>query len=82
MAITLVREAQSKMVSTRHGLGLRDESALAVGFPVDDLAVVSDHQDGAGQAALLDGEVDGGIEGGAGGEGLGGKSGGQEGGAP
>ena len=36
----------------RHGFRLRDQRALPVGLAVDDLAVVPDQQNGAGQAVL------------------------------
>ena len=82
VATTLVSEAQSKIVSSGHGLGPRHQRALAVRLAVDHLAVVPHQHHGAGQTALLDGLVDRLVERGGPGKSLCGKSGGRERGAP
>ena len=70
------------MVSTVMASGCGTERPLAVGFAIDDLAVMSDDQDGAGHAFLGERQVDGVIDRGSAAEGLCGQSGGAESGAP
>ena len=65
-----------------HGLRLRNQRPLPVGLAVDDLAVVPDHQNGAGQAVLCDGLVDRFIQRRRAGEGLCGERSGSQRGAP
>ena len=66
----------------RHGLGLRNQRPFPVRLAVDDLAVVSDQQNGAGQAILCDGLVDDLIQRRRASEGLCGKRSGNQRGAP
>ena len=50
VATTLVREAISKDSVRGHGQDLRGDHPLAKGLAVDDLAVMTDHDDGPGDA--------------------------------
>ena len=59
VAIGLVSEAMSKMVSTVIGSGSGLIAPPAEGFAVNDLAVVQHGDDGAGQVAASDGGFDG-----------------------